>query len=188
VAVTAGVALAGGFTGSDGKHFQAVPTAPASASASGPAAGAPHPSVTGPTGQPPLRGGDLYQGVRLPAGDALSLQEDPPAVHPGAYSGAFGFTDQADAFASDVRQGTLALLDPSMPSTLDSCTRSAAAQVPAIPREAVTGGSRICVHSVDGTLALVTVRQLPAPGDPEPFVTLDVTVWRVVGRSAEGSP
>jgi hypothetical protein len=184
VVVTAGVALAGGYTGSDGKDFRAVPTAPASA----PAAGAPQPSVTGPTAsaEPPLRGGALYQGVRLPAGDALSLQESPPTVRPGPYSGAFGFTEQGDAFASDVRQGTLALLDPAMPSTLDSCTRGTAAQIPSIPRAAVTDGTRICVHSVDGTLALVTVRQLPPPGVPEPYVTLDVTVWRVVGYSAEG--
>jgi hypothetical protein len=55
-----------------------------------------------------------------------------------------------------------------------------------IPRDSLSDGSRICVHSVDGTVALVTVRQLWAPSDAQPFALLDVAVWPVAGRNAEG--
>jgi hypothetical protein len=199
----AGVALAvGSSDGGGGKEFgaapQSSPTATATAS-SPPAATSP---PTSPSASPsgggttsPLPVGDRYEGIRLAAGTSLVLQESPPAVRPGPYGGSFGFTERGDAFATDARHGTLAVLDPSTPPTLASCVASAAgapaAGSPAagtalVPRGTVTAGSRICVHSVDGTVALVTLRRLPMPGDPAPYATLDVTVWPVADRSAEG--
>ncbi|MEE4542681.1 protein kinase [Streptomyces sp. V4-01] len=176
VAVTAGIALAGGRADPHGQDLGAAPSAAATASGAG---------ASGPT-QPPLRGGEVYQGVRLPAGDALALPESPYTLRTGADNGAFGFTAQADAFVSDAHQATLAPLDPALPSAPDSCIGVGGVRDTLIPRGAVTAGSRICVQSVDGTLALVTIRQLPPPGDPEPYALLDVTLWRVAARSAEG--
>jgi hypothetical protein len=190
LAVTAGVALAGGFTDPHEKDFgAAVPTAPASASAASPPSAAPPPAASSPsvTVTPPVQSGgaDLYQDVHLPAGDALSLRESPPLVRTGPYGGEFGYTERADAFVSDVGRSTLSPLDPSLPPTLDSCT-AAAVRATSIPRDSLSDGSRICVHSVDGTVALVTVRQLWAPSDAQPFALLDVAVWPVAGRNAEG--
>jgi hypothetical protein len=206
----AGVALAVGGSGDGGgKQFGAAPqasptvtaTAPG-ASGDSPAASSP-PAATPPSAAPsgggaataPLPVGDRYEGIRLAAGTSLVLQESPPAVRPGAYGGSFGFTEHGDAFATDARNGALAVLDPSLPPTLASCVAagagapgvgSPAGGTALVPRGTVTAGSRICVHSVDGTVALVTLRRLPLPGDPAPYATLDVTVWPVADRSAEG--
>ncbi|MEV6006369.1 serine/threonine-protein kinase [Streptomyces sp. NPDC051976] len=213
VVVTAGFALAGGFgdsgtrpgAGND-KAVGARPTA--TAPADGPGGTAPGPSTdptgsTGPaaptdpgdpsatvtlspdpTGIPGSAPGSVYPAIRLPAGYGLSLAETPPVVRPGTFSGVFGFTPEADAFATDVNRGTLALLEPGRPGTLAAC-RAAAREQASVPRKSVSAGSRICVRAMDGTTALVTFRALATPGAPAQSATLDVTVWRTASESVE---
>jgi hypothetical protein len=41
------------------------------------------------------------------------------------------------------------------------------------------------VRSADGTTALLTFRQLTAPGAPQPYAVVDLTVWRVTDADAE---
>lgn len=198
VAVTAGVALAGGFeSGGDSHRAAAAPTTPAEGGAAPTARPSDPPSGTdggadggadegdgGATGAPEQPPGSSYQGVQLPAGYGLSLTDDPPIAHPGTLTGAIGYTENADAFATDSGHGTLTLLDPSLPGTLAGC-QSGGPESTSIPRQSVTPGSRVCVHTTDGTIALVTFRALTPPGAPTPSAGLDLTIWRPTPRSAE---
>lgn len=197
VGVIAGVALAGGFDGGGrdvrGRVPSGAPTAahpapirpPAGRPPGGGGGGA---GATGPAETP---GATVYRDVRLPAGYGLSLRDDPPTALSGTYSGDLGFTDQADAFAVDAHHGTLALAapadpaDPTGPAAPEICGSAATAQVASVPRRSVTTGTRLCVRSIDGTVALVTFRQLTPPGAPQEYATVDLTVWRLTGRSAE---
>ncbi|MBM9506992.1 protein kinase domain-containing protein [Actinacidiphila acididurans] len=199
VAVVAGVALAGGFDGGDhaavGPAGAAAPTGAASATAlppqSGPVPGtpttAPAPGAPAPgaTGTPGADAGTAYLGVEVPAGYSLLLQQDPLEVRQGALAGSFGYTDQGDAFATDARQASLSLLAPAGPGTPAAC--AGGTRVTSVPRRMVTSGTRMCVRTADGTTALVTFRQLTPPGAPNPYATMDVTVWRVTGLTAENN-
>ncbi|MFJ1585871.1 hypothetical protein ACIOC1_21465 [Streptomyces sp. NPDC088197] len=138
------------------------------------------------TGAPEQPSGTRYAGIRLPAGSGLSLTQDPPVVLPGPFTGDIGFTPEPEAFGTDPAHGTVALLDPAAPDTLAGC-RGAAAASPSIPRDSVSAGSRVCVQSADGTVALVVFRALTPKGAPAPSASLDVTVWRTEGRSAEAN-
>jgi hypothetical protein len=181
VAVTAGVALAGDVGEGHSKggsvaattDAKATPTVPNEGGGATGSAEAPSPPPTLPPTTP-----EVYQGFRLPAGYALSWQASPPVARPGTYSGDFGYTPQADAFATDTNQGTLALIAPQGSGTLEEC-RAGGLQTASIPRRLVIAGSRVCVRSADGTTALLTFRQLTAPGAPQPYAVVDVTVWRV---------
>jgi serine/threonine protein kinase len=149
-------------------------------SGGGDATGAPEP----PTLTPVAPAGTLYQGVQLPAGFGLSLADDPPVLRPGALTGDIGYTEQAEAFATDRAHGTLALLDPRAPATLQGC-ESGTPERDSIPRRAVGDGTRLCVRTSDGTVALVVFRAFTPQGVPAPSASLDVTVWRTGGRGAE---
>jgi serine/threonine protein kinase len=192
VAVATGVALVGGFDG-DGRvpgagrggarpSAAAPTTVPAPGTGDGPVLGMP--PGTGPPGPDPTpepRQSARYLGVEVPAGQSVSLEREPLEVRPGTLGGDFGYTDRADAFATDPDHGSLALLSPGRPGTPAGCG-AGAARLSSVPRRLVTGGSRLCVRSVDGSTAVVTFRQLTPPGTPDPYVTIDVVVWRVTGR------
>lgn len=194
VVAAAGVVLVGRPDGADDHRAGSVPTAPAAApsgpavttlppdSGGGDATGAPAPSTGIP--EPPI--GNFYSGIQLPAGFGLSLVDDPPVIRAGSLTGDIGYTTQARAFTTDPAHGTLALLDPAAPGTLAGC-RSGSPQLPSIPRESVGDGTRVCVRSTDGTVALVVFRALTPEGAPAPSASLDVTVWRTEGRSAEAA-
>lgn len=178
VAVTAGAALAGGFDGGgsapvDGAAAPSQPGAVPPSGNGGGATGAPEPSPSG-----------AYQWVRVPAGYGVSVHADPPLVQAGTYSGDFGLTPGADAFAVEARHGTLVLLGPHDPGTLAGCRNADTPEVTSVPRRSVVPGSRLCVRSADGTITLLTVRQLTAPGTTHPSVLLDLTVWRAGGTSS----
>ncbi|MDX6354681.1 MAG: serine/threonine kinase PknH, partial [Streptomyces sp.] len=136
VAVTAGVALAGGVGEGHGKggsvaattDAKTTPTVPNGGGGATGSAEAPSPPPTTP---------EAYQGFRLPAGYALSWQAGSPVVRPGTYSGDFGYTPEADAFATDTNQGTLALIAPRGSGTLAEC-RAGGLQTASIPRRLVT--------------------------------------------------
>lgn len=188
VAVTAGVVFIGGTGGSQAAPpVGAVPRstgsvgstpAPPGATPSGPggdATGAPEPG-----GQP----GSAYRGIRLPAGDSVALDSSPPTVRPGTYSGDFGLTQDAQTFAVEMHRGTLAVLAPGAAAGKAACEAPTAAQVTSVARAALTAGARMCVRVADGTVALVTFRQLPEPAGREPAAVLDVTVWRAIRTNA----
>jgi hypothetical protein len=178
VAVTAGVALAGGFTESGGTQSEARP--PSSAPAR---QGVPSPPGGDATGAPEPEAGSVYQGVRLPAGYGVSFGADPPIVQAGTSNGDFGFTPGADAFTVRPKHGTLALLTGQDPVTVGVCRTTKAAQVTSVARSLLSPGDRLCVRSTDGTTAVVTVRQLTAPGAPTPSAVLDLMVWRTAAPS-----
>jgi hypothetical protein len=113
------------------------------------------------------------------------LRDDPPLVHSDPSGGAFGLTQQGNAFVTDPHQALLAVVDPHLPSTLDSCRSGPSPERASVPRESIEDGGRLCVHLVDGTVALVTLRQIAAPTDPERSAVIDVTVWRLLDQSAE---
>ncbi|WP_327288164.1 serine/threonine-protein kinase [Streptomyces sp. NBC_01198] len=117
-----------------------------------------------------------YDGVGLDAGDGLVLETDPPQTRPGAENGTFGYSPDGESFVSAATRGALVLLGPRAPGTLDGC-RAAGDLVGSVPRTHLTAGSRLCVVGADGTTALVTFRQLSAPGGPSAHATLDLTVW-----------
>jgi Protein kinase domain len=169
VAVTAGIALAGGFDGQSGSQARSGPVPSVAAAPPGGDA----------TGQPEPQAGTVYAGIRLPAGHAVAFRTGPPAVQPGTYNGDFGLTPQADAFTVQASAGTFALLGPQDPASLATCLGTDATEVTTLPLKSLSGGDRLCVRSADGTTAMVTVRQLPAHGAPDPAATFDLTVWRL---------
>ncbi|SEN98293.1 Serine/threonine protein kinase [Actinacidiphila rubida] len=183
-AVGVGVALVGGFSRSSdarGKGFGATATAPA-ASPSGVPTTAPASPAPSPAADP----GDTYQGLRLPAGSAVVLRDDPPFVHPDVTGGSFGLTPRGDAFFAEPHEAWLSVPAPGLPSTLDSCRTAGGPQLTSVPRQSLApGDGRMCVHMIDGTVALVTLRQVSAPAAPEQFAVIDVTVWRLLDQSAE---
>jgi hypothetical protein len=190
--VTVGVAVAG--RGGDPRP-----------QAGAPAVGVPSPSSSAPgatpppggdaTGAPEPRGGAVYRRLQLPAGDAMSLRTDPPTVQSGVYSGDFGFTQDATAFAVDAGRGTLLLVAATTPDAGATC-RSGGSTAPADPAApatsvattALSDGAQLCVRSVDGTLAaLVTFRQLPVSQKAPTAAVFDLTVWRgTLDRAAPG--
>jgi hypothetical protein len=205
VAVTAGVALAGGLGGGGqddarGNGFgatapaaappQTAPT-PSAPPPSAPATSAPppggDPSATDPAGQGgDPAAGDVYAGIRLPAGNSLVLQGDPPSVQPDASGGSFGFSADGQSFVAEAHHARLTVLDPHLAPTAQSCRAETGPRLTAIPRHALTPGrGRVCVHLVDGTLALVTLRQITPPAASLQYSVVDVTVWRVADQSAE---
>jgi hypothetical protein len=184
VVVTAAIA----FSGQDGGGVRPSGAVPP------PVAGAPRPSPSpstpggSATGQPQPDGGLVYQGMRLPAGDGLSLHDDPPAVSSGQYSGDLGFAADATAFTADSGRDTLTLVDAKSPATAATCQSAGPGGTAWIATSALAGGARLCVRSADGSVtALVTFRQVPDRQTPRPSAVLDLTVWRgAVSRSAPG--
>jgi hypothetical protein len=118
----------------------------------------------------------------------VAFRTGPPAVRPGTYSGDFGLTAQADAFTVEASAGTFALLGPQDPASLATCLGTDATQVTTLPLKSLSGGDRLCIRSADGTTAMVTVRQLPAPGAPDPAATIDLTVWRTLATAPATAP
>jgi hypothetical protein len=168
VAVTAGIALAGGVDGRSGPQVRSEPAPSVAASPPGGDA----------TGQPEPQPGSAYPAVHLQAGHAVTFHTGSPTLQPGTYSGDFGLTPNADAFTVKPRAGTFALLGPQDPAALATCLGTDATQVTTLPLKGLSRGDRLCVRSAGGTTALVTVRQLPALGAPNPAATFDLTVWR----------
>ncbi|SEG12449.1 Serine/threonine protein kinase [Actinacidiphila yanglinensis] len=163
--------------------------------------GAPQPSLSpvspSPTSPPP--GGDatgapqpdsglVYQQMRLPAGDGLSLRGDPPTLSHGPASGDLGLTADAGAFTVDGTRDTLAVVAAGSPATAATCRSAATGRVTSVATTALSGGARLCVRSVDGAVtALVTFRQMPGRQTPSAAAVFDLTVWHeVVNRSAPG--
>ncbi|MEW2521888.1 protein kinase domain-containing protein [Actinacidiphila alni] len=210
VAAVAGAVVMGRTDGggSDHRVSGAAPTSPAAGGApsvrpspSGPGAttrpadpGTGGGDATGSPEPPPLTpgapvtpsgpAGTLYRGLQLPAGYGLSFVTDPPVLSPGPLTGDIGYTEQAEAFATEPEHGTLALLDPRAPATLAGCESGTFERV-SIPRRAVADGTRLCLRTSDGTVALVVFRAFSPLDAPAPSASLDVTVWRVGGRAAE---
>ncbi|MFI1094461.1 protein kinase [Streptomyces sp. NPDC020917] len=193
VAVTAGITLAGGLGGSGrddarGKGFGATAPAAAPTSSVPQPGGTPSASATptDPTGQGDPAAGEVYPGIRLPSGNSLALHENPPSVQPDASGGAFGFSADGQSFVAEAHQAHLTVLDPGLPPTAEACRTDTGPQLTSVPRHALSPGSgRVCVRLVDGTIALVTLRQITPPAASLQYAVIDVTVWRLVDQSAE---
>lgn len=162
VVVVGAVAFGGGFDrGDSGAPSQTAP-------------GRSAPQQTAPQRTAP--GEREYRGLGLAAGNALALETDPPQTRPGAQNGTFGYAQDGTSFVSAAAGGTLAVLGPDAPGTFADC-RGADDLAVSVPWAKLTPGSRLCVIGADGTTALVTLRQLTAPGGPAAQATFDVTVW-----------
>jgi hypothetical protein len=193
VVATAAVALSsGGGRPAVGSQEPQAGVPQPSPSTTAPAEGTPPPGTTSPppgggaTGSPP-ESGFVYQQLKLPPGNGVSLRSDPPTVGSGTYSGDFGLTADATAFTVDRSRDTLALVDAGSAGTAAACQSSNA--VDSVKAATLGTGTRLCVRSVDGDVtALVTFRQLPTRQNPDATAVFDVTVWReVTGRSAPGT-
>ena len=165
-----------------------------------PSVAAPAPTAAGSTpgegATPPATDGSVFTGLRLPAGDALSLGTSPPTLHTGTYDGDLGLTPDGDAFVVDDRHG-LVVLGPGPSASSGGpavCRGSSRQPVRKVDRAALTEGSRVCVLTADGSLtALVTFRQLPSQQGMTPSAVLDLTVWQtrstpVPSPDGTGSP
>ncbi|NUS13007.1 MAG: hypothetical protein HOY69_16680, partial [Streptomyces sp.] len=129
-------------------------------------------------GPPSADGRRDYLGVDLAPGDGLDLEAGPPRSLRGPENGTFGYSADGGAFVAAATRGSLALLTAQEPGTRERCAaEQAPALVAQIPRPQLAPSARLCVVGVDGLVAVVTVRQLPAAGGPAAHATLDVTVW-----------
>ncbi|MEU1620928.1 serine/threonine-protein kinase [Streptomyces sp. NPDC005722] len=142
-----------------------------------------------PAAEPPSRS---YKGVALADGYAISLSELPPKpyrVKSGAhYEGDFGyFTDAITrtwGFATP-EANTLVLLTNGEAGSLATC-RSATRYSQEISRENAVRGSRICVVTASGHIALVTVRGYSPEDADRYYATVDLTVWQNAEAPGQG--
>ncbi|WUD70963.1 serine/threonine protein kinase [Streptomyces sp. NBC_00510] len=162
-------------------------TAP-SGSGTGDGSGGDSGEKAAPAADPPSTS---YKGVDLADGYTISLSELPPKpYHPKTgphYEGDFGyFTDwvtQSWGFATP-DGNTLALLTNRQTGSLATC-RSATRYSQQISRENAVKGSRICVVTAAGHIALVTVRGYSPEGADNYYATVDLTVWQNAEQPGE---
>ncbi|MGP3976356.1 serine/threonine-protein kinase [Streptomyces sp. 8N114] len=77
----------------------------------------------------------------------------------------------------DEPNGKLALLNNAQKGTLKAC-RAETRFTDEVKLSRLAPGSRLCLQTSSGHLALVTYRGHAPAGDPSDYVKLDVTVWR----------
>ncbi|MDX2709971.1 hypothetical protein PV350_45375, partial [Streptomyces sp. PA03-6a] len=123
-----------------------------------------------------------YKGVDLADGYTISLSDLPPKpYHPRVgpyYEGDFGYTWGARGWGFATPEGnTLVLLTSRQTGSLATC-RSATRYSQEISRKNAVGGSRICVVTDAGHIALVTVRDYSPEGADNDYATVDLTVWQ----------
>lgn len=178
VAVAFGVHLAGGRGAVGGSAGRA----PAGHDTGAPSYGGLAQQPGGTASAPPA---PVTYTLDLPGEYYVSLRDDPP--HPirsgnGAAPGEgedLRFVREASAdLAISSHDGGLVLLDGSQRGSLDLC-RHETRYTGSVPLRSLSEGSQLCVTTEDGSIALATVRGLPAPESAtDPYVALDLTVWR----------
>lgn len=121
----------------------------------------------------------------LPGEYYVSLRDDPPrpvqsdnGTEPGEREDLRFVWEASVNLAISSHDGGLVLLDGSQEGSLDLC-RHETRYTGSVPLSSLSEGSQLCVTTEDGSIALATVRGLPAPESAtDPSVALDLTVWR----------
>ncbi|MEU7278565.1 serine/threonine-protein kinase [Streptomyces sp. NPDC045431] len=114
-----------------------------------------------------------YKAIDLPSGYEVSLADDP--VKPKNGSTGYDLSYSLGLSAND--GGRLVLLRNGQDPSLATCT-SETRFATYISQDMLTKGSRLCLQTSAGDVALVTVQGFPPESDPSDYITLDLTVWR----------
>ncbi|MEU0182682.1 hypothetical protein ABZ312_16040 [Streptomyces sp. NPDC006207] len=130
-----------------------------------------------------------YKGIDVPYQYTISLSELPPKpYHPRVgpyYEGDFGYAWGARGWGFATPEGnTLVLLTSRQTGSLATC-RSVTRYSQEISRKNAVRGSRICVVTAAGHIALVTVRGYSPEDADNDYATVDLTVWRNAQTPAE---
>ncbi|MFF2813423.1 serine/threonine-protein kinase [Streptomyces sp. NPDC058000] len=119
------------------------------------------------------------EGIDLPHGYYLSFADDPVTpknAHPEEADAALDGNNNSDG-GIHAPDGKLVLLEPGQEGTLDTC-RSDTRFTSRVDISLLAEGSRMCLTTSSGTIALITFQGKSADSDPSSYVTLDVRVWR----------
>ncbi|MFE7302831.1 serine/threonine-protein kinase [Streptomyces sp. NPDC057579] len=119
------------------------------------------------------------EGIDLPHGYHLSFADDPVTpknTHAEEADAALDGNDNSDG-GIHAPDGKLVLLESGQEGTLDTC-RSDTRFTSRVDISLLTEGSRMCLTTSSGTIALITFQGMSADSDPSSYVTLDVRVWR----------
>ncbi|RKN40365.1 serine/threonine-protein kinase [Streptomyces hoynatensis] len=145
---------------------------------------APPPDASEETEEPPADPTPVdYEGIDIPENRTLRLSDDPPTpvtTESGVlYEGDFGFnSDLFDGYQlATSGDSTLVLLRPDEEGTLDTC-RSVTRYTSVIDQESAPAGSRICLRTQAGDVALVTVTGYAPEDSPSYYLSIDLRIWR----------
>ncbi|WP_416971864.1 serine/threonine-protein kinase [Streptomyces sp. 4F14] len=124
-----------------------------------------------------------YKGIDLPINHFLRFTDTPPKpTNPGVstrnseQSDFYFFQGNDDELIGSVGRKVV-VLDAGQQGTLQTC-RTATRFTRELPLPQVPVGTRLCVTTSAGHIALVTYRGSSPAKDPSRYVTVDVTVWK----------
>ncbi|MBO8200209.1 serine/threonine protein kinase [Streptomyces smyrnaeus] len=126
-----------------------------------------------------------YKGINLSEGYFLAMADDPlkprdlddsDTATPSELTYLDTTIDGAE-LSIDEPNGKLVLLNNSQKGSLKTC-RAETRFTDSVKLNQLSPGSRLCVRTSSGHLALVTYRGHAPESDPSNYVKLDVTVWR----------
>ncbi|WP_027759180.1 serine/threonine-protein kinase [Streptomyces sp. AA1529] len=132
-----------------------------------------------------------YKGLNLPDGYFLAMGDDPLKprdLDDGGIPSELTYLNTTIDGANlgiDDPNGKLALLDKSQKGSLETC-RAETRFTDDVALKRLVPGSRLCLQTTSGHIALVTYRGHAPQGDPSDYVKLDVTVWRDAIESEDG--
>ncbi|MFI7243505.1 serine/threonine-protein kinase [Streptomyces qinglanensis] len=134
---------------------------------------------------------ETYKGLNLPDGYFLAMGDDPLKprdLDDGGIPSELTYLNTTIDGANlgiDDPNGKLALLDKSQKGSLKTC-RAETRFTDDVALKQLAPGSRLCLQTTSGHIALVTYRGHAPQGDPSDYVKLDVTVWRDAIASEDG--
>ncbi|MFJ8650113.1 serine/threonine-protein kinase [Streptomyces sp. NPDC093546] len=128
---------------------------------------------SGPATPPKAPEPVTYKAIDLPSGYEVSLADDP--VKPKDNSTGYDLKYSLGLSSND--GGRLVLLRNGQDPSLATCTTETRFAT-YISQDMLTKGSRLCLQSGAGDVALITVQGFPPESDPSDYITLDLTVWR----------
>ncbi|SDJ59224.1 serine/threonine protein kinase [Streptomyces indicus] len=122
-----------------------------------------------------------YKDIEVPFGYELYFSDDqlkPQNLDEDKSDFAYAGSDSDRGFEVGEYTGNkLILLNNAQEGTLQTC-RDETRYADRIGFDRITKGSRICVRSSSGHIALVTYKGRSPQSDPSDYVTIDVTLWR----------
>ncbi|MEN8655986.1 protein kinase [Streptomyces sp. 21So2-11] len=127
-----------------------------------------------------------FKDIDLTAGYHLTFSDDvvrPQPGEDGAYELAY---DTGGYLDSESEGGTLALLDPGQPGSLEAC-RAETRFTESIYTTKLSKGRQVCVTTGTGHIGLVTVQGFSPEDSPSDYMSLDLTVWRNAAAAAAAS-
>ncbi|MGJ5897227.1 serine/threonine-protein kinase [Streptomyces niveiscabiei] len=128
-----------------------------------------------------------YRSIDIPLDHFIRFTDTPPK--PMNNGGSTRNTEESDFYFFQGNDDELigsvgrkvVVLDAKEQGTLQTC-RTETRFTRELPLPQVPTGTRLCVHSSAGHIALITYRGSSPASDPSRYVTVDVTVW----KNAEG--